>query len=399
MTNKHAETNLRDYVRAAIPEVKPDIRPHYLRELAKVVDKFCDWLGEDIAMADVTPEMIAEFTEAAEHKWHATRLRTVMRTFDPVRFRVRSPGGEKHRLALECGNGSEYLLANLYLNRYEPTALRSRRPNTKRLYKTTLLMFDRFLGRSATLDDLTDDTVSRFAAWRIDNGLAKRSVNKDLFNLLALWRWAHRKRLVDDWPDVEMEKPPRLTPVAWSDTEMRKLYATIIELPGRVGKIRARDWWAALLLILFNSAERIDAVMHLKWADVDTTRGWVLFAAEYRKGGRDDSPVRIGDDAIAALKKLPKDGELVFPWPYSPTYLWCEYTKILLLAGLPVDSKSKFHRIRKTVASYAEAAGADATKMLRHSKREITEAYLDPKIAIRQQPVDVLFRLTEPATA
>jgi hypothetical protein len=43
----------------------------------------------------------------------------------------------------------------------------------------------------------------------------------------------------------------------------------------------------------------------------------------------------------------------------------------------------------------AEAAGANATAMLRHSKREITESYLDPKIVKRQQPADVLFRLAK----
>jgi hypothetical protein len=32
--------------------------------------------------------------------------------------------------------------------------------------------------------------------------------------------------------------------------------------------------------------------------------------------------------------------------------------------------------------------------MLRHSKREITESYLDPRVTKPQQPVDVLFRLT-----
>ena len=84
----------------------------------------------------------------------------------------------------------------------------------------------------------------------------------------------------------------------------------------------------------------------------------------------------------------------MFPWPYSYTYLWTEYGRLLRLAGLPSDAKSKFHRIRKTAASYAEAAGGNATAMLRHSKREVTEAYLDPRICQQQQPVDVLFRLT-----
>src|SRR4051812_17222608 len=105
-------------------------------------------------------------------------------------------------------------LASLYAEHYEPLALRSRRPNTKRLYRTTLKYFDEFLGRKATTTDLNDATVSAFAAYRLESGLSKSSVNKDLFNLLAFWRWLHKKHIVKNWPDVALEKPPIRVPVA-----------------------------------------------------------------------------------------------------------------------------------------------------------------------------------------
>ena len=60
----HAEMTLREYVRTVLPEVKPDIRRYYHRELTKAVDQFCDMLGEDIAVGDVTPDMLAEFAGA-----------------------------------------------------------------------------------------------------------------------------------------------------------------------------------------------------------------------------------------------------------------------------------------------------------------------------------------------
>jgi integrase len=389
----HADMNLRDYVRAIVPTVKLDSRKYHLAELCRAVDSFCDWLKEDIAVADVTPEMLNEFTASAKPKWLGYRLKTVMRTFDPIKFRIRSDMSSR-RLELDKGNGSEFLLANVYANQYEPLALRSRRPNTKRLYVTTLRTFDKFLKRSATLDDLNDDAVSKYATWR-GRRINKRSVNKDLFNLLAMWRWCNRKGMVESWPDVQLEKPPARTPVAWAEADLRKLYAAMVALPGRVGKHRAKLWWPALLLTLWDSAERISAVMALTWDRVDLESRWVVFRAEERKGAREDSAVRLSKETIAALKKIRGDREEVFPWPYSRTYLWYVLTRILESAGLPMDARSKFHRIRRTVASYAEAAGANATVMLRHSKREITEAYIDPKICKRQQPADVLFRLSE----
>ena len=64
---------------------------------------------------------------------------------------------------------------------------------------------------------------------------------------------------------------------------------------------------------------------------------------------------------------------LFFPWPYSHTYMWRNLSRIQALAGLPTDAQSKFHRIRRTVASHAEPAGGNAAAMLRRSNREIAE--------------------------
>ena len=388
----HADMNLRDYVRAIVPELKHGVRKYHLAELCRAVDAFCDWLSYDIAVGDVTPELVSEFAQQCDPKWFAVRLRTALRTFNPQMFRTRGAG--LRGADLNRGNGSEFLLANVYEKRYEPMALRTRRPNTKRLYRTTLRTFDKCLGRSATLDDLNDETVAKYAAWRKQHVHA-RSVNKDLFNLLALWRWCNRKGIVETWPDVALERPPKRTPVAWTQQQIRKLYQTMTTLPGRVGKHRANVWWPALLLVAWDSAERIKAIMALTWDCVDLQSGWVRFRAEERKGGTDDSAVKLSREAVAALKKLRGDNELVFHWPYSYTYLWHELARIQKLAGLPTDAQSKFHRIRRTVASYAEAAGANATAMLRHSKREITVAYLDPSIVKQQQPADVLFRLAK----
>ena len=341
----------------------------------------------------MTPDLVSDFAAVAKPKWLGYRLKTVMRTFDPVKFRKRALGAGP-RADVDRGNGSEFLLANVYLNRYEPTALRTRRPNTKRLYKTTLRTFDKFLKRSATLDDLSDDTVSKYAVWRARR-VGKGSINKDLFNLLALWRWCNRKGLVDNWPDVQLEKPPRRVPVAWTEAEIRKLYQTMATLPGRVGKHRASYWWTALLLIAWDSGERISAIMacSLGTGLICKPDGYV---SEQRAQRRFRGyAVRLSVDAIQALKKIHGDSDAVFPWPFCFTYLWRELSRIQRQAGLPTDAKSKFHRIRRSVASHAEAAGGNATAMLRHSKREITESYIDPKIVKRQQPADVLFRLAQ----
>ncbi len=384
---------LREYVDQVMPVVAPERNRRTCWMHRTAAEALAAWLGREPELSDMSPQLVESFRKV--DALNAGRVRSVMATHDPVRFRPRRRRDAQPANAPPSQAGV-YLL-NVY-ERYEGTALRSRRPNSKRLYRTTLKMFDRFLERHATIDDLNDETVARFAAWRLGKGLSKHSVNKDLFNLLALWRWCCRKGIVELWPDVELEIPPRRQPVAWTEAEIKRLYQTVANLDGYVGIIPAAKFWTALLLVCWDSGERIGGVIGLDWANVDLDRGWVRFVAEDRKGARDDSAVRISDETIDALRKLRERQEpgepAVFPLPFAHSSLWGHFTRILKRAGLPTDAKSKFHRIRKTVASYAEAAGANATAMLRHSKREVTEAYLDPRIVKQQQPADVLFRLS-----
>lgn len=284
------------------------------------------------------------------------------------------------------------LLATLYREHYEPLALRSRRPNTKRLYRTTLKFFDEFLGRSATTADLNDATVSAFAAHRLDDGLAKRSVNKDLFNLLAVWRWLHKKGHVKTWPDVELESPPIRVPVALSREELASVIQAIQAEQADVGDIPGPRFWLALFFLIWNTGERIGAVMALEWDHVDLKNGWVRFIAEDRKGAREDNALPIADYTIEALKTIRRREGLVFPWPYAPTYIYHRLAKIMQRAGLPDTREYKFHVFRKSVASHYEAAGGNATELLGHSSRKITMAYIDPRLVRRPSAADLLFK-------
>jgi hypothetical protein len=64
-----------------------------------------------------------------------------------------------------------------------------------------------------------------------------------------------------------------------------------------------------------------------------------------------------------------------------------------LAAGLSmrryVDS---FHKFRKTTATYANAAGVNATVQFGHSCERVTRAYIDPRIAVVRRAADVLPR-------
>lgn len=285
-------------------------------------------------------------------------------------------------------------LQSFYDLTFCPLFLRSRSPRTKVLYQSTIRTFGKFLQREPLLSDLTDETASRFLGWYRSLGRSPYSVNKERDNLLAMWRFAARKRLVEQFPDVKPDLEPVRIPQAWSKSEINRLFRACRKAEGWIAGVPASGWWLALHHVAWDSGERVTALISLTWANVDLEGGWVTMPAETRKGGHEDRQYKISPDCIAALRaiELPLR-TMVFPWPYAPTYLWLRYKEILELANLPTDRKSMFHRLRKSVASHYEAAGGDATALLGHSTRKVTAAYLDPRIVVQPQAMDRLFRV------
>jgi integrase len=89
---------------------------------------------------------------------------------------------------------------------------------------------------------------------------------------------------------------------------------------------------------------------------------------------------------------IPPGQKLLLPWPFDVGTLYHRYKGILRNADLPYDRSHKFHCLRRSTASYFEACGHDATKLLGHSSRKVTLRYLDPRIVGQTNASDVLFR-------
>jgi len=289
-------------------------------------------------------------------------------------------------------------LATFFETHYRPLKLRSRSHNTVRLYRYSIKCFGQTLGRRAGLTDFTDEAVSQHLARLIGDGYSPYSVNKERSQLLAIWNFAARKKHVDRFPDVEAERCPTRVPQAWLEREMAALFQACQAESGSVSGVPARDWWAALLLVIWDTAERIGAVRQLQWEHLDTA-GWLLIPAELRKGKREDKHFHLGADTRAALESIRQpERSLIFPWPFSDTLIYSRYKRILRRAGLPTDYRSMFHRLRRTVASFYEARGGDATDLLGHTNRATTKRYLDPRIVPTKQPCDLVFRLPSQAS-
>lgn len=283
------------------------------------------------------------------------------------------------------------LLAEFFHETYRPLRLRGKSPNTARLYGCLFRAFDRWLGRPATVADVGDELVlARYLEARAASGLSPYSVERERCGLLALAKVAQHRGLLARLPIVPAATLPEAVPVAWSVEQLHALVEAAGRQPGNVGTVRACEWWPALLLVLYETGERISAVLDTPAGNYH--RPHLLVPAAARKGGRRD---RIYTLSPATCDRLDRFGQMtgpLFRWDRARTLLWAHMGKIVQAAGLTGGRGFRFHAIRRATASHFAAAGGDATAALDHSSPRLTRRwYLDPRIADRgAKPVDLL---------
>lgn len=261
---------------------------------------------------------------------------------------------------------------------------------TIEVYDFTIDAFEEFLGHEATMSDLEELTVARFLAKRVRERAAATAA-KDRSQLRALWEFAARRRLVETWPIIPLVRIPERVPEAWMTDEFRRLMDSAAQETTFYDGIPASLWWKSLLLAMYDSGERVTSVILTPWRNVRD--GAILFVAEGRKGKRRDILREISPETQAALEAIRDSrtaNDLVWPWPRGRGYLWKRLEIILKRANLPHGRKDKFHKIRKTTASYYEAAGGSAQRLLDHADPATTRKYLDPRIVKGVSAPDVL---------
>ena len=292
---------------------------------------------------------------------------------------------------------------------YRPKRLFGKSPETIRLYGFTFGYFRAFLGREPTIHDLDDAKIMALMEWIVSKtnglGLSLRTANKTRDQLTALWNFLARKSVVKTWPDVPSFPEPHRDPVGWTRDELKLLWQMCAAQRGLIAGVPADLWWLGIHSVAYDTLERIGAVRELRWSRVlyfDSHPDddiWAHFPAETRKGGMEPNSARLHRDTVRILRQIraASDDERVFPWNKAKEYLHTRYRILRQKAGLPTDRFHSFHCIRRTGASFAEAAGADASKLLRHSSRGVTERhYLVPSLTAAAQACDVLRRPDAP---
>ena len=106
-------------------------------------------------------------------------------------------------ITIDCDRTLRRFLKDVYI----PLRLRSGSPETHAKYRTAVRRLRDFLGVDPTLEMLSEDRLSEWAHWQQAAGLAPETCNSRIAHLLALWRFAWKRRLVDVLPRGRLAPP------------------------------------------------------------------------------------------------------------------------------------------------------------------------------------------------
>lgn len=285
--------------------------------------------------------------------------------------------------------------------------LRDLSDRTVTMYGQSIDRFRDYLGREPTLDDLDDLTMSKFLKWRASTvhdkkrGLISRaSLAKDSAHLCSIWGWAAKKRMhksngkMLEFADFKKPTAPTPRPVAYTAEDLQRLVSAARHRKGTIDGVPAAWYWTTKLMALFETGERIGAVMAIRWREADLERRTLTFLAQTRKGRRETITRAITPELaelMAAQRRSPE--QLVWPWleDRDKNSIYGSLKTLCRTAGVAYHP---FHSIRKSTASYLKKAGVSAKHQLGHASEEMAERhYYDSSIVGVESALDYLPRL------
>lgn len=240
----------------------------------------------------------------------------------------------------------------------------------------------------------------------VTNGRSPHTANRHLRALLALWRYAIRKKVLAPSYEpnyVERLKTDKLEPRTWTMPEFERLLRHAAQIAGNFHGVPAGKLLPAALLTDYFTGLRIGALLQLTAGDLSPD-GWLFVPAAIQKHAADQR-FKLPEMALAAIAATdPASRQMLFcgPPPGSSRGSLNDRQRqlrkllkaALRAAGLPSGRKYGFHCIRRLSATQlARAAGkAAATRHLGHSDPRLLEFYLDKAQLDEPSAADLLPR-------
>jgi len=273
--------------------------------------------------------------------------------------------------------------------RYAATEFATLRPKTVALYTEAWRGWAVFVGEESVAEDQGPETVGR---WRTDcAALAPNTFHRRLQVVKTVYAWGYRHRViarndVREYRFKVAKEARRERPAEYRSEDFRAILA-------QLSTEGAGTWRAHVAVALCGlQGVRQNAVLHLRWEDVDLEAGTVTWRARWDKVGREWSqPLRPA--SIAALRVALKHwsgGDWVFPAAnsrsrrevWSAQSLWRQIRQAEQAAGVEHLAYRGAHGLRRMVFNDALAAGADvaaAMAVIGDRDLKVASAYLRPR--------------------
>ncbi len=292
-----------------------------------------------------------------------------------------------HEHERACGIGESPLrikfseFSQVYLANYAKGNKRSWRDDQYRLDANLVPHFGRL-----ELQDITPLEIEKYRARRLDEGVSKSTVNREItilkkmFNLAIDWNYAQQNPVlkVKLYSEKDTMKERILT-----DEEENKL---LCECP---------DFLKPIIITGLHTGMRRGEILNLEWARVDLAKRTIL--VKHTKGGK-DRLLPINETLFSALSSLTShdgNGPWVFPNPATGkpyTEIKKSYKEACRRAGI---TGLRFHDLRHTFASRLVIAGADIITLrdlLGHFSVRMTQRYTHPGQSQKVKAVELLDR-------
>jgi integrase len=250
-----------------------------------------------------------------------------------------------------------------FRRQYDVEQLATLREATRRKAGYVFNAFESFLG-DRKLGEVTERTVSKYAAHLRERGRKPATVHGHLAFLRAALRWAAEQKLIPAPPGFVMPKLPR-------KAKVRKIVAEEFE---RLVAAAPDEPWRALIATAWYSGMRRCEMLDLHWRGdegmpwVDFDRGRIWIPAAYNKSDADQW-VPLHPELADILAPLRRDRGRIFRLG-GPPWVSKQFGRLARKAGLKIT----LHDLRRSFGSrYAAVVPAQVLqRLMRHADIQTT---------------------------
>lgn len=243
---------------------------------------------------------------------------------------------------------------------YETIAFPDLAERSRTLYADDWTLIEQFFGRDTNAEDLTVKMVAEFRA-RLDRlEYAVSSVGRIIQTLKRVVAWGEAQELVGrNRIHLYRYKVPKARRVEPPDEYTPEERSKIIAVLSPAVRTQWRAW-VALSLCQW-TGERQNAVLHLRWSDIDEAAGEITWPAEFNKLGKEwTQPMREGTKAALEVARqwrnvtgyagpwvLPKGSAKGKGETYTSSALWSALKAAEAKAGVERKARRGAHGYRR----------------------------------------------------